>query len=109
MLAVTNADIAAAHANLGSYSEARSFANEAISTLQGKATFAETAANAHMTLANSLSMTGSHSEADNHYDKAKELYKQLPNGSRYLRALEHNRAAAMGRGSAGKKSWWKFW
>ena len=109
MLAITNADIAAAHANLGNFSEAGSFANEAISTLQGQATFAETEANAHMTLANSLAMSGSHSEADNHYDKAKELYQRLSNGSHYLRALEHNRAAAIGRISAGKKPWWKFW
>jgi tetratricopeptide (TPR) repeat protein len=90
MLGITNADIAAAYANLRNFSEAVSHAHESIALLSGNPTFAETEANAHMTLANALSLTGRAEEASAHYEAARRIYLKLPNSQKYLRALEQN-------------------
>jgi hypothetical protein len=54
-------------------------------------------------------MTGSPNDADNHYDKVRKIYHRLPNSSRYLQALEHNRAAVTPSSLGESKPWWKIW
>lgn len=105
----SDADIAAAHANISEFHDALVFSREAISIICGKVEFAETEANAYMTAANSLAMTGSFLEADNYYDKARAIYETLPGNVGYLKALERNRATVGRIGPENNKPWWKRW
>jgi tetratricopeptide (TPR) repeat protein len=100
LLGIACADIAAANANLEQWSQAASYAHRAIEIAANDRAFAETEANARMTLANSLGSLGDLRAAKQEYSNAENIYKTLPDVQLQLAMLKHNRRFLLG-------PWWK--
>jgi len=109
LLGIVRADIAAAYANLEQWPNAARYSREAIEIARDDKAFAQTEANAHMTLANALGSLGDLEAARTEYDKAESIYKTLKGVEPQLHALQHNRRLLLEPTRSVAKPWWKFW
>ena len=109
LLGITKADIAAAYGNLQKWSKAAKYACAAIEIAKHDQAFAETEANAHMTLAGALGTTGDIKGAETHLEIAEQIYKRLPDTGPQLIALKQNRRILSKHNPKSRRPWWKFW
>ena len=109
ILGIVKQDIAAAYGNLGRFTDASMFAQDAIQLVHGIKELTNTEAMAHMTIGMICFRSGNDKQGSEHFASARNLLKNRPGSEQGIQLLDKNEKILKGELSRPHKKWWRFW